>query len=108
MPAGTIASTSSNVGIRSPGLLPSYFSFPTSDIESAKLLEGRLRDGEFFAGDSLGVFIVKVQNVSAGAEPKVALEGVGPLFDRQLVGGDGVFRRIVRSAAMSDDELAGC
>ena len=49
LPAGTAASTS-DVGIRSPC---HRGSFPVTDVEAAKLVERRLRDGKLFAGNAL-------------------------------------------------------
>lgn len=81
-----------------------FLALPAADIKGLQLSEGGLGDGELFAGDFLGVFVVNADNVAVFGKLKVAFNGVGSLLPSEFECGQGVLGGIGRSSAVGDDE----
>lgn len=76
---------------------------PVAGVELAKLGERKVVDGTAAVGGALERGIVDGDEASVAGEVQVGFDECGAQFDGTAEGGQSVFRRSARSAAMCDD-----
>jgi len=77
---------------------------PLARIQRVEICKGAGLHDPLRAGNTLRVEIVDANDAAIWRQVEITFNGVGSLFPRKFEGGQGVFRRIVRGPAVSNEE----
>jgi len=76
--------------------------FPEPGVEQANFGERLLDDFRVYTGGALRVFVVNYHDLAVFCQENIHLDSVGVLLPAKLHRGQGVFRRVVGSAAIEE------